>query len=178
VPLRAASRRALAALPGFAIGVVVFAIFWWAADRAADWSGVKAGEIDAWLMMRLGSPNTAWAHRAILMALVVFRDILGVSVAVALAVFVGAHGLRELARARWLRAAVSRRQLATIALAGILLIALPWRAVDWRPASLPASGAQIAFAVAKLSIIYLLMTTGWAYILRAGVESLVRADAH
>lgn len=175
VPLRHACRRGAAAVPGFVLGLVVYAAIWWAVDATREWTGVRSGEIDAWLMMRMASPNAAWVHRAIAIALAILRDIVGLSVAVSLAIFVGAGGVRELARARWVRAAFSRRQVATIALAVVLLIAIPLRAIYWRPASLPASGVEVAFVSVKLLVIAVLITLGWAYVLRAGMESFVRA---
>lgn len=177
VPLRQACRRGAAAVPGFVLGLIVYAAIWWAADGAGEWTGVRSGEIDAWLMMRTGSPNTAWVHRALGITLAILRDIVGLSVAVALAIFAGAGGWHELMRTRWLRAAFSRRQIATIGLAVVLLIAMPLRAVYWRPTSLPASGVEVAFVTAKLLVISVLVALGWAYVLRAGMESFVRANA-
>ncbi len=172
---REAMRRGARAVPGFVAGLVFFAAIWWVVGLAADWFAMRSGEIDAWMMMRFRSPNTAWLHRTIALVLAVVRDIVGLSLAVALAAWVGAKGWRQLLGSSWIRAALSRRHLATVGLAIVLLVALPWRAIDWRPAALPPTWLEPAFVGLKLAVIYVLLNLGWGYVLRAGAEGLTRS---
>ena len=60
-------------------------------------------------------------------------------------------------------------------LAIVLLVALPWRAIDWRPAALPPTWLEPAFVGLKLAVIYVLLNLGWGYVLRAGAEGLTRS---
>ena len=70
-----------------------------------------------------------------------------------------------------MRRALSPLQLAIIAVAFYGLIFLPWQAVYWRPASLPATAVEVAFALAKLTILGLVMHIGWTLILWAPQRS-------
>ena len=49
----------------------------------------------------------------------------------------------------------------------VLLVAIPWHLVDWRPAKL-GLGAEPWFVAAKLAAIAVAMAVGWALVLRAG----------
>ena len=49
----------------------------------------------------------------------------------------------------------------------VLLVAIPWHLVDWRPARL-SLGVEPWFVGAKLTAIAVAMAVGWALVLRAG----------
>jgi hypothetical protein len=66
---------------------------------------------------------------------------------------------------RWLRASVSRRQLGVVALAIVLLVAVPWRAVAWRPRGLSPNAAEVVFVATKLSLLYVIAHVGWLLML-------------
>jgi hypothetical protein len=64
---------------------------------------------------------------------------------------------------------LSARRVALASLWFAVLIALPWAyLVPWRPSWLPATSAEIAFTVVKLSIAALLLAAGAALVIREG----------
>jgi hypothetical protein len=166
-----AMRRGLQAVPGFFGAVVVFALFWWGTEAIWRWKAAYSGQIDAWLMSRFATPNTAWVHRAVDIALFILRYILGLSVAVGILSAAATAGSREILRGRWIKTAVSRRQIGAIGLAVVLLIALPLRAAYWRPEGLPPTTLEIAFTGGKLAFLYVVVNLGWSLVLRAAARS-------
>lgn len=76
-----------------------------------------------------------------------------------------AIGWSALGQAAWLRRALRPRALAVATFWFVLLIALPWMyLVPWRPKQMPASSAEFAFIVAKLSVTTILAAIGAALI--------------
>ena len=93
------------------------------------------------------------------------------SLAVAL-LFAGLEGgLKSVARLRWVAAGLSRDQVMLVAIAMTLFVALPWHYATWRPASMPLSWVQPAFAAGKLTLIFVAMTLGWGICLLAGARN-------
>lgn len=168
---RCAARRALDALPAFAMGALVFAFFWWITARADTWTTEYSGQIDAWWMSNVGSTKTAWIHSGFAIALWFARYVIGVSLGVAALAAGALHGSRALASTRWVRAGLSRRQVGAIGFAIVLLMWLPLRATDWRPASIPPVTIEAVFVAVKLGVIYLVANFGWALVLRAGARA-------
>jgi hypothetical protein len=165
---RRAARRAFGALPAFIVGLLVFALFWWMTARADAWATAYSGQIDAWWMASTGSAKTAWIHSGLAIVLWFLRYVAGVSLAVAALAAGATGGRRALLSARWLRAALARRQLGAIGLAMLLGVWLPLRATDWRPDAIPPTAVEAVFIAAKLGLLYLVLNAGWALVLRAG----------
>jgi hypothetical protein len=155
------------AIAGFILGAIVFFALYWLTSFVTTWWSVHRGEIDAWMMMRTRSPRTAWLTTTVDWLMWIVRYPVALSLSVGL---LGAwlHGFRQ--PARWLRSALHWRPILGIALALLIFIMLPWRYVYWRPESLPANWMELAFVGAKLSVIYVLMNTGWAIVLSAGAR--------
>lgn len=155
-------RRALNGIPAFVVALVVCATLWWGLGRVDAWLEARAGEIDAWLIARTGWTQTGWIHRVIDLVMAFFRYVLAISIGLALVAAGAREGWRALAGTSWMRRAVGRAQIGITGIAFVLLIALPLQAVYWRPASLPPTSLELAFIVAKLSVIFLLVNAGWA----------------
>jgi len=156
----AASRAWMGVVP-----LAVFAFVWWATGAAEAWTTGHAGQIDAWFIARLGVTNTGWFHTSIHVVLAFLRFALGAALAVAMLAAIAGDGLKGLLTGRWLRGALGWRYLLLVAAALIVGFALPSHALYWRPASLPATWAQPAFAAAKLLVLYLVANAAWAFIL-------------
>ena len=68
-----------------------------------------------------------------------------------------------------------------VAIAMTLFVALPWHYATWRPASMPLSWVQPAFAAGKLTLIFVAMTLGLGNLpagrraQRIGAELITRA---
>lgn len=156
-------RRSVWIVPPAALFVVV----WYLTGRAEAWLGAHRGEIDAWFLARWGWTDMSGLHTALGWAVRAVRWVLGGSMATAwLAAFVTA-GAGAFASTAWLKHAVHWRTLLVVAGALLLGVWVPWRfVVDWRPASLPVSWVQPAFAAVKLGIVFAVMNTAWACILR------------
>ena len=163
-PRRAAGRAWLIAFP-----IVVFAAIWWVAGSAADWHARHAGEIDAWLIAKAGWTRTAWLHSGLTWLLAFVRYGIGTSLALALLASVSAGSLRGIGAA-WIPRGLAWRHLLVISLALLVGLWLPWQAVYWRPASLPSTWVQPAFAAAKLLVLYVIGNLAWAVALRTAAR--------
>ncbi len=170
VGFRGAARRAFRALPAFVVAVLVFALLWWVTARADAWASEYGGQLDAWWMANVGSTKTAWIHSGLAIALWFIRYVIAVSLGVAALAAGALHGSRALASTRWVRAGLSRRQIGAIGFAIVLLVWLPLRATDWRPASIPPTTMEALFVAVKLGVIYLVANLGWALVLLAGAR--------
>jgi len=159
--LGAAARRAWMVI----VPLAVFACFWWVTGLAQDWAVAHAGEIDAWFIARLGWTNTGWFHTTIHVILAFVRYVLGVALAVSMLGAVAAHGPKGLVSGGWLGGALRWRYLLMVAGAMIVGFALPSHAVYWRPASLPPTWVQPAFALVKLVVLFVVANAAWAFIL-------------
>jgi hypothetical protein len=168
---REAVRDGLRAVPAFVLALVVYGGFWWITARIDAWHTAHHSEIDAWFIAKFNAPDAVWPHRVIDVFGFVVRDVLGLSMAIALLFAALEGGLRGVARLRWPGAAISRDQITLVAIGVTLFIALPWRFAGWRPNDLPVSWVQPAFAATKLSLIYAAMTVGWAICLLAGARN-------
>lgn len=167
VSMGQALRRAASRLHAFAPFLLVCGAFVLATGQAAGWLARHRGEIDAWLIATFGWTQTAWLHTGLTVLLEFLRSIVGVSLALAVMAACARRGLGEVMYLRWVRAGLSRAQLGRTGLAMVLLVALPWRAVYWRPGWLPPNTIEVVVAGAKLLVIVLLMNLGWALTLRA-----------
>ncbi len=168
---REALRAGLRAVPAFVLAVLVFGVFWWIAARIEAWHAAHGSEIDAWMIATFNAPDATWPHTLITVLAFVFRDIVGLSVAVALLFAALEGGTRAVLRMRWPAAAISRDQAMLVAIGVTLFIALPWHFATWRPNDLPVSWVQPAFAAAKLALIDVAMTIGWGICLLAGARN-------
>lgn len=146
-----------------------FALFWWLGGSLEAWFDAHRGEIDAWFISTVDVTATAWIGRLIAAMVFVVRYVVGVACAVAIVhAWLGARwaGLLGL---HWAPRMLSRYQLGLTALAMVVLVALPWALAYWRPAGLPATSAQLAFAAVKLTAMAIAMHVGWVLVLHAGV---------
>ena len=156
----AARRAPLVVLP-----LAGFAIIFWLTGVAGDWLAGRAGEIDAWIIATTGWTRTAWLHATLgwLLAFVCFG--VGISLAVSLYAALVVDGPQAAGRTAWLRRGFGWRQLVVTALAVLVGIWLPWKAVYWRPTSLPPTWAEPAFAAAKLAVLFLVANVAWTVVL-------------
>jgi len=161
VALRTALQRAwLVVLP-----LAVFGCVWWLSGAADDWLARHAGQIDAWIIAKTGWTNTAALHTSLVWVSAFVRYGIGTSLAVALLGSVARQGLRGVT-SPWLRHALAWKPLVIVAAVLFVGVWLPWQAVYWRPASLPPTWVQPAFAAAKLFVLYVVGNLAWAVVLR------------
>jgi hypothetical protein len=164
---RAALRRSLRALPAFLAALALWLLIRWICHRLVRYHDAHNGELDAWLIATFDWTRTTWLHRTIDYILHVIQFVIGTSLAVTLLSTTAAGPIADAIRPRWMKRALSPLQLAIIAVAFYGLIFLPWQAVYWRPASLPATVVQVPFALARLTLLGLVMHIGWTLILWA-----------
>lgn len=167
-PARAALvglRRAPAAL----LAAALFALFWWATAEALEWQQRVAGQIDAAFIARTGSPRTGWVHATIFWTVQFVRWSLGLTLSVALLASFVADGPRTLARAEWVRRGLSPRRWLTVTFWFVLLLAIPWQVVYWRPRGLSVA-LEPWFVAGKLGVLAVAAAIGWALVLRAAAD--------
>lgn len=146
---------------------VVFLVVWSITGALFEWHAGMRGQMDAAAIARTGSANTAWIHTTIHWVLQFIRWTLGLSLAVTLLGWLAGPRDATVRRGGWLRAAFRPRRWLLITVWFVLLVALPWSQVYWRPARV-SLGLETWFVAAKLSGIALLMAVGWALVLREG----------
>jgi hypothetical protein len=168
---REAVHAGVSSLAAFVAALVVFALFWWMGSLIDGWHGSHRGQIDAWLIATFDTPEAAWPHRLLDVAVFLVAGVVGVSSAVAVFFAKLEGGTRAMLRPGWIRAALSRDQMMLVAIGLTLFVALPWQFVYWRPEDLPLTWVQPAFAAAKLALIFLSMNVGWLICLLAGARN-------
>ena len=151
--------------PLVVLPLAVFAIFFWLTSIAGNWLAGHTGEIDAWIIATTGWTRTAWLHATLgwLLAFVSFG--VGIALVVSLYAALVVDGPQAAGRSAWLRRGFGWRQLVVTALAVLVGIWLPWKAVYWRPTSLPPTWVEPAFAAAKLAVLFLIANVAWTVIL-------------
>ena len=168
-PPTSAARRAAGRAWLIAFPLVVFAAIWWVTGWAADWHTRYAGQIDAWLIAKTGWTRTAWLHSGLTWFLAFVRYGAGTSLALALLAALAAAGPGGMA-SRWPARGLAWRRLIVISLALLAGLWLPWQAVYWRPAVLPSTWVQPAFAAARLLVLYVIGNLAWAVALRTAAR--------
>jgi hypothetical protein len=162
---RNALRRGLRVLPAFLAALALWLIVRWICVRLLRYHEAHSGELDAWFIATFNWTRITWVHRTIDWVLHVIQFVIGTSLAVTLLATAAAGPVGEVVSPRWLKRAFAPLQLLIVAVAFYGLIYLPWQAVYWRPSSLPATSAEVAFALTKLTLIALIMQIGWTLIL-------------
>ena len=98
------------------------------------------------------------------------RWTVGLTLAVSLLAAAVTRGPAVLPSGAWIRSAMAPRSWLTVTFWFVLLVAIPWHLVDWRPRSL-SLGVEPWFVGAKLVLVAVAMAAGWALVLRAGHRS-------
>ncbi len=173
---RQRQRQAFLCVGAFVAALLIWLVFASAAYRLAGWHAAHRGEIDAWFIATFNATRTAWVHVAMTVAGHLVRDVVGLSLAVAALVAGTLGGMKDVLRVRWLRQGFGWRHLLIVAGCAGLLIWLPWQASTWRPASLPPTHLQPAFAAVKLALIALITHGGWALIMWSTIRQRQRRD--
>jgi len=154
------------------LGVLPLAVFgcvWWLTGAADDWLARHAGQIDAWIIAKTGWTKTAALHTSLVWVSAFVRYGIGTSLAVALLAALARQGPRG-ATSSWLRRGLAWKPLVIITAVLFVGVWLPWQAVSWRPASLPPTWVQPAFATVKLGVLYLVGNLAWAVVLRTAAR--------
>jgi hypothetical protein len=163
--------RGMSPLIAFVPAGLLFYAVWASCDAGGQWLASHRGEIDAWLIARLGLVETEWVHRAAHALLFFVRWIVGTCIAATVLAFGARRGIAGVAHPRWIGAALSPRAVGASGLAFVLLIAIPLRLVYWRPPNLPPTWMEAAFVAAKLALLFVALNAGWALILWAAADA-------
>ena len=147
-PGRQIGRRVAGTLVHFAIGLLLFGMLWAMTGAADGWWLAHRGEIDAVILRYLGRTETGWLHQSAAWAFWLIRWVLGLSFVVGLVSAGVSGGMRGIAAGLRLSVALVPLAIATVF---VLLVARGlWPLTAWRPASLPSTWIQPAFAALKL----------------------------
>jgi len=166
-PPVAALRGSVRHIPAAIAAVLLFGACWWATGVIFDWHTSIAGQIDAWVIARTGRPNARGVHFAIFWLTMAVRWSIGLTLASSVLASLITIGRATFTRASWLVSALVPSRWLAVTFWFVLLVAIPWHLVDWRPAKLGLA-AEPWFVAAKLSAIAVAMTVGWALVLRGG----------
>jgi hypothetical protein len=155
--LRSGLRQAWWVFPA----LVAYLVVWLATDYAGAWHLAHRGEIDAWFIAHFGWTNTAPFHVTATWLLWFVRYGIGLSLAASIL----AGGVAGRPFVGSLRRALTWSTLLITTAAVWLGLWLPWRVVDWRPASLPSTWVQPTFAATKLAVLFIVMNIALAVVL-------------
>jgi hypothetical protein len=166
-PVGSALRRGLRVAPAALLAALLFGAIWWVTGVVFAWHTGVAGQIDAWIIARTGSPNGRPVHFVIFWMTMFVRWSLALTLASTVLASLVTDGLPTVTRVGWLRSALAPTRFLALTFWFVLFVAIPWQLVDWRPArlSLPL---EPWFVAAKLGAIAVAMAVGWALVLRAG----------
>jgi hypothetical protein len=156
----AARRAALVVMP-----LIILAAVWWATSAVNLSAENRSGEMDAWIIAKTGVTKTSWLHAAIGWVIAFVRYTIGLSCGLALLGALMRDGIRGAASTAWLKRSFGWVQLAVISVCLLAGFWLPWKAADWRPASLPPTWAEPAFATVKLLVLFVIANVAWALVL-------------
>jgi hypothetical protein len=145
--------------------LAVFGCAWWLTGTAEGWLARHVGQIDAWIIATFGWTKTAGLHTGMAWVIAFVRYGIGTSLAVALLATLARQGLRG-AASPWLRRGLAWKPLAIVSAVLFVGVWGPWQAAYWRPASLPPTWVQPAFAAVKLFVMYFVGNLAWAVVLR------------
>lgn len=154
-------------VPAAIAALLLFGACWWATGVIFDWHTSIAGQIDAWVIARTGRPNARGVHFAIFWLTMTVRWSIGLTLASSVLASLITIGRATFTRANWLISALVPSRWLAVTFWFVLLVAIPWDLLDWRPAKLGLA-AEPWFVAAKLSAIAVAMTVGWALVLRMG----------
>jgi len=160
-------RAGVRTVPAALAAALLFGAIWWLTGLVFEWHTGIAGQIDAWVIARTGRPNARWIHFTIFWVTVWIRWSIGLALASSLLGALTTPGTSALRDGAWLRSGLSAARWLTITFWFVLLVAIPWHLVDWRPVKL-SLGVEPWFVGAKLAAIAVAMAAGWALVLRAG----------
>lgn len=155
--------------PAFLLAALLFWAIWAVTGWLLAWHAGIAGQIDAMVIVRTGSPRTGWLHALVFWALQFVRWPLALTLSLTLLSAIVRDGFGALRDARWLRTALRPARWLLITVWLVLLIVLPWQGVDWRPTGL-ALALEPWFVALKLGLIALAAAVGWALILRTAAR--------
>jgi hypothetical protein len=165
-PMGAALKTALRRWWLMIFPLVVFGCIWLITGDVQRWLTRDASQIDAWIIARTGWTRTAGLHTGLAWLVAFVRYGIGASLAVSLLAALASRGLRGLA-SDWVRTGFGWKRILTVSAAQLIGLWLPWQAVYWRPASLPPTWVQPAFAAVKLTVLFVVANLAWALILRS-----------
>jgi hypothetical protein len=174
---RTALGRSVRMLPAFVAAFALWLFVRWVCVRLLRYHEAHSGELDAWFIATFNWTRITWLHRTIDWLLHIIQFAVGTSLAITLLATAAAGSIADAVHPRWMRRALSPMQLAIIAVAFYGLIYAPWQAVYWRPASLPATAVEVAFALTKLTLLGLVMHIGWTLILWSPHRAVLREPA-
>lgn len=160
-------RSAITGVAAIVPAVLVFAAVWWLTGSATDRVTIYSGQINAWFIARFGWSDVSGLFRAIDWAAIWLKGVAAPMLALSLMGAITLAGWKSLARAAWLKHAVSPLRLALATLWFGLFVAAPWiYLAPWRPQGLPATSVELMFIIAKLSMVALVMATGAALMIK------------
>lgn len=159
--------RGVGLAPAALAAAVVFGALWWVTGLVLEWHSGIAGQIDAWVIARTGRTDTRPVHFVIVWLTTFVRWSVGLTLASSLLAALATSGPRAATEGGWLRSALTPSRWLALTFWFVLLVAIPWQLVDWRPARL-SLGLEPWFVAAKFAVIAVSMAAGWALVLRAG----------
>lgn len=160
-------RRGVGLTPAVLAAAVVFGALWWVTGLVLEWHSGIAGQIDAWVIARTGRTDTRPVHFVIFWLTTFVRWSVGLTLASSLLAALATSGPRAATEGGWLRSVLAPSRWLALTFWFVLLVAIPWQLLDWRPARL-SQGLEPWFVAAKFAAIAVSMAAGWALVLRAG----------
>lgn len=162
--------RAVTGAPWIVVAAVPAIVLWWIVTRADVWIAAHSGEIQAWFIASLGWADVSWLMRALAWLSLWLRAVVAPLLCLSLFAALLFAGRRALGRLSWVGRALRIGTLIVATLAVALLVLLPMQAAYWQIPGLPPTWVEPALAGARLLLIGLVMTIGWAIVVAMVAE--------
>jgi hypothetical protein len=163
-PAAAGPLRDLARLPAFLIALGAGVAVWWAAARADAWLTAHAGEISAWFIATFNWADASPFFRGAGMVMIWWQWVAAPVAALAVLAVLTSGGDAASLPARRLRHAFAPRTMALATVWIVLLVLLPLQLLGWRMSGLPPTWVEPAVVGARLLLVGLAATVGWALV--------------
>jgi hypothetical protein len=159
--------------------IAVAGLFWVATAVMTTRHAGHATEVDAWFLATFGWTDVSWFHVTFGWLQWFIRYVFGVGLALALLADAVHGGARAVVSFRWAARPFHWQTVLITTFAMLVGFYLPWQfVVPWRPASMPPTWVQPAFAAVKLGIVFIVMNAAWAIVLRrAAAQAAATAPA-
>lgn len=164
--------RAMRGISGGIPAAMIVLLFWWITTRAEAAVAMRSGEISAFFIARFGWADVSWLFRGLHGIAIWLRWVMAAVLAASVMTAVLSRGWVAAADRGWMTQALRPRSIVAATLSFVLLIVLPWTfLVPWRPPGLPATFAELAFTVAKLTLAAIVFSAGASLILREATRA-------
>jgi hypothetical protein len=166
--------RASRGLPACVPPLLLVALVWWVLGRSTGWFFAQSGEVSAWFIARFGWSDVSWLFSGVSWVSLWLRWAVAPFVAFVWWRSILVHGWRPTRALLHEALRPSGLLITTVAL--VVLVYVPWTyLLEWRPRGLTPGTIDLAFAGAKLGLVFVLSAVAVSLVARAAATEATAA---